>query len=256
MAFAALAFAIALGQTVPSSTAAINLSQPATVAQLDGGKLKGEPVQLAWSDDGTMLFLQVAERDRQGMLTKPRFYIVSTSNGMLKSIDAPPDWAADYWRWKSNKSAPASGKFAIDIKEDFRQVSATANPMGGAYAKGGTPDGSAGTTVSEATNAVLQSQKEHVFSLTLKGETVGEFVNAQFLPGYTFGWSAPPTVLIAYANSSGHLALMDEQGIKKEVAVSRNVILPAWSTNNKRIAYIQKTGKNKYDLFVVEVTGR
>ncbi len=256
MTVAALVVAIALGQTAPSSTAALDLSQPVTVAQLDGGKLKGEPVQLAWSDDGTILFLQVAERDRQGMLTKPRYYIVSTSNGTLKSIDAPPDWAADYWRWKANKSAPASAKFAIDIKEDFRQVSATANPMGGAYALGGSPDAGAGTTVDEATNAALQSQKEHVFSLTLKGENIGEFVNSQFLPGYTFGWSAPPVVLIAYANSAGHLAIMDEQGKRKEVAATHNVILPAWTTNNQRIAFMQKNGKNKYDLSLVEVMQR
>ncbi len=104
--------------------------------------------------------------------------------------------------------------------------------------------------------AAIQSQKEHVFSLTLKGESVGEFVNSQFLPGYTFGWSAPPTALIAYGNTAGHLAVMDEKGAKRESAATHNVILPAWSTDDKKIAFIQKTGKNKYDLSVVEVTGR
>ena len=35
----------------------------------------------------------------------------------------------------------------------------------------------------------LTSQSQHVITLKLKGEIVGEYVDTQFLPGYTFGWS-------------------------------------------------------------------
>ena len=46
---------------------ALQLAAPASVGQIDTGKLKGEPTELAWSPDGTSLFLQTSERDSLGM---------------------------------------------------------------------------------------------------------------------------------------------------------------------------------------------
>ena len=52
---------------------------------------------------------------------------------------------------------------------------------------------------------------------------------------------------------AGHLALMDRQGQKQQIDGTKNVILPAWSNDGSKIAFLQKAGKNKYDLFVVTV---
>ena len=233
----------------------VQLSAPARISTIDTDKLKGEPTQLAWSPDGTKLLLQLSERDKLGMLKNPRHFVLSVADGKLDPVDAPPAWSAEYWEWKRNKFAPGSTSFGIDIKDDVKTVTATASPMGGAMAKGsisGDPGGG-GTGVDEAASHANQSQKLRVVSLTLKGENVGEFVGVQFLPGYTFGWS-PRDRMIAYSHASGRLGVMDEQGNKQQVDGTRNVILPAWSPDGSKIVFLQKAGKNKYELCVVNVT--
>jgi hypothetical protein len=235
---------------------AVQVSAPALISSIDTGKLKGEPTQLAWSPDGTKLFLQTSERDTKGMVTNPRFFIMSVTEGKPEAVDAPPGWATEYWTWKSNKYAPGSKTFGVDVKEDQRKAVATSSPMGGALAKGsvsGDPGGG-GTSAEEAASRANQTQTLHVFVLTLNGETVGEFVNQQFLPGYTFGWSPQPLGLVAYANQSGKLALLDPQGKKQQVDGTRDVILPAWSPDGSKIVFLQRAGKKKFDLYVVTVT--
>jgi Tol biopolymer transport system component len=54
-------------------------------------------------------------------------------------------------------------------------------------------------------------------------------------------------------NQTGHLSIMDEQGQKQEVAGTKDVILPAWSADGAKIAFLQKNGKNKYDLVIMNV---
>ena len=60
-------------------------------------------------------------------------------------------------------------------------------PMGGDLAKGG--GAGSGTTADDIVDASLQSQMQHVITLKLKGETVGQYVDTQFVPGYTFSWA-------------------------------------------------------------------
>ena len=105
---------------------------------IDTGKLKGEPTQLAWSPDGTKLFLQTSERDSAGMTKNHRFFVLSAADGKAEPVDAPPAWATEYWTWKSNQFAPGSKTFGIEIKQEEASVSATASPMGGDLARGGT----------------------------------------------------------------------------------------------------------------------
>jgi Tol biopolymer transport system component len=249
-----LILAVALGQVPNAKT--MRISTPAQVGTtIDAGKLKGEPTELAWSPDGAKLFLQTSERDSVGMTKNHRYYVLSTRDGKPEQVDAPPAWATEYWTWKSNQFAPGSTTFGIEIKQDFTTVTATSSPMGGDLAKGGTSGdpGGGSTSAGDVAARVAQSQKQQVVSLTLKGENVGQFTGTQFLAGYTFGWS-PRNHLIAYSHISGRLAIMDEQGNKQQVEGTRKVILPAWSPDAERIAFLQKSGKNNYDLFVVNVT--
>jgi hypothetical protein len=236
---------------------AMQVSAPALISTIDTGKLKGEPTQLAWSPDGTQLFLQTSERDATGMIKNPRFFVMSAADGKPEPVDAPPAWVTDYWTWKSNKYAPGSKTVGVDVKEDQRQAVATASPMGGALAKGspsGDPGGG-GTSAEDVASRAAQMQKLHVFTLTLNGENVGEFINQQFLPGYTFGWSPQSLNMVAYRNQSGKLALMSlEGGRKQQVDSTKDVILPAWSIDGSKIAFLQRAGKNKFDLYVVTVT--
>ena len=240
-------------QAVSAKTAQV--SAPAPVATIDSGKLKGEPTQLGWSPDGTKLFLQTSGRDSKGMVTNPHFFVMSAAEGKPEPVDAPPGWATEYWAWKSKQFAPGSTTFGIEIKEDQRVATAVSSPMGGGLAKGGADTtGSAGTTADDVATHAQQAQKQRIITLTAKGETVGEFVGQQFLPGYTFAWSPAALGMMAYGNQGGRLALMDQQGQKQQIDGTKNVILPAWSSDGSKIAFLQKAGKNKYELVVVTVT--
>jgi hypothetical protein len=233
---------------------AVQISAPALVSTIDTGKLKGEPTQLAWSEDGTKLFLQTSDRDSKGMVTNHRCFVMSAADGKPEPVDAPPAWATDYWVWKSNKFAPGSTTFGIEVKQEDRKTTPTSSPMGGDLARGGAGDaGGGGTSAGEVASRAGQTQTQRVFSLTARGENVGEFVNQQFLPGYTFSWS-PRDRMIAYAHPSGRLAVMNEEGYKQQVDGTKNVILPAWSIDGKRIAFLQRAGKNKYELYIANVT--
>ena len=250
--FAALVALSFVPLVIAQDVSALQLAAPASVSQIDTGKLKGEPTELAWSPDGTSLFLQTSERDSLGMIKSPRYYMMSAADGKPEAVKVAPDWVSEYWGWKAHKSAPGVGSFEIDITEEQKMATATASPMGGALARGGAVDPNSGTTVDEAMMRAQQMQKQRVITLRLKNEIVGQFINQQFLPGYTFGW-APRGGMIAYGDEQGRLAIMDQQGNKREVAGTKAVLLPAWSPDATKIAYLQHVGKNKYELCILPV---
>jgi hypothetical protein len=244
-----LTIATAVPQAAAARAEAMTFGVPRQVGVLE--KIKGEPIQIAWSPDGTEIYLETGNRTRIGTFESQKHYLVNVSDGKPKSIDAPPQWATDYQAWKSNKWAPGIRTFAIDISEEKRTQRAVNIPMGGDLAKGGGSGG--GTSTDDVVDAAVTSQMQHVITLHLKGETVGEYVDMQFVPGYTFGW-APQSfgTAIAYGNMQGHLAVMDQQGGKKELPSTSHVLIPSWSDSGKQIAYLQKDGK-KFALFVVDV---
>jgi hypothetical protein len=238
--------------TTAAVALALQIATPARIATLE---LKGEPIRLAWSADGAQLAIQTGERDKAGMLNnKPRFYLVSAAGGKLTDASSFPDWADAYWTAKSNNHAPWSPATSIDLKQDQKTLSATSAPMGGDLAKGGTPDPGSGSTAGDVASHQYASQRVNTVTLTLMGETVGYFEGMQFIPGYTFGWSPKDLSAIAYVNSGGRLAVMDKDKNKQQVEGTKNVILPAWSTDGSKIAFLEKAGKNKYELYVAAVS--
>jgi Tol biopolymer transport system component len=227
---------------------AIMFGPPQRIVTLD--KIKGEPIQIAWSPDDAELYVEAGQRTGIGTFESPKHYVVTIATQQVKSVDAPPQWATDYQSWKGNKWAPGNHAFVIDITEENRTVRAVSAPMGGALAKGG--ESGASNSTDEAVGAAMASQVQHVITLKLKGETVGEYLNTQFMPGYTFGW-APQSLgpYIAYGGPDGRLAVLDPHGSKTIVPDAKNVVLPAWANGGKRIAFIEKHGK-KFDLYVTD----
>jgi hypothetical protein len=250
-----LMIAIMLALGVPPGlqldASSVTLSPPTVIVELDTGKLKGDLARLAWSPDAQQIYVQTVERDRAG--SRMRHYVLGLDNQPPRGVDSEPAWAGAYWFWKSGRAAPGLPTFMIDVEQRQKRLTATATPMGGDLARG-APEGASATGMSGGGQAAYQSQMTDTFILKLKGEVIGEFVNAPAVPGLTFGWGPSGTGLIAFANRDGLLVIMDSQGRKQEVASSKAVLLPAWTEDGKQLAYLEKTGKKKFVLKVVLVT--
>jgi hypothetical protein len=237
------------------------VSPPVTVAEIDGGKMKGDLTRMAWSADGKSIYFQTVERDTRGNVDV-RHYVLVLDQKEPKGLDLEPPWAAAFWAAKSAQSAPGVPSLKITIDQQQRRVAATASPVGGDMAKGGAGGGggggvgasTGGSSTGDAVGAAVQSQTATVVSLKLKGEVVGEFVNAPALPGTTFGWGPSGTGLIAFVNASGHLVFMDGDGRKLEVAGSKAVLLRGWSADGSRLIYLERSGRKKYTLKTLDIT--
>jgi hypothetical protein len=230
-------------------------ARPAAIAQIDAGKLKGVPSQLAWSDDNTQLFLQLAERDSDGKVRKTHAFVLTLADPALTPIDEAPDWATRYWSWKSYKTPPNAEGPEITVSQEMRPRVMSESAMGGSVGQsGGGIDnmGGTGTSIDAVAMRAQQQAKMPATVLRLKDEVVGQFVGTPPVPGITFGWAPAMPARLAYGNTAGHLAIIDGQGRKQEVAGTKNVSLPAWSNDGSKIAFVTMTGKNKYDVCVVD----
>jgi hypothetical protein len=109
----------------------LTLSAPAAIVELDMGKLKGDPVRLSWSTDGQQMYLQTAERDRNGGVKSTHHYLLALDGQAPQGVDEEPVWSTRYWAWKSGQSAPGMMSFRIDVDQQRQRRSATSAPMGG-----------------------------------------------------------------------------------------------------------------------------
>ena len=87
--------------------------------------------------------------------------------------------------------------------------------------------------------------------LLFKGHIIGEFVDEQIFPGYTFSWSPEPLQLLAFRSPTGRLSIMNREGQTETVGDAKDVWLPAWSESGDSIAYLERTGRKKFVLKVV-----
>jgi len=243
----------------PADASKATFGAPATVAPLDAGKLKGDLTRLAWSADGATFYLQSVELDTRGNVNV-KHYTFDPKAPQPKGTDQEPQWAAAFWLKKSSQAAPGMASLKIAIEQAQRRVSSTAAPTGGDMAKGGTgasggaSGGAGGSSVGDATGAAFGSQNANVTLLKLKGQVVGEFVNAPALPGTTFGWGPSGSGLIVFTTAEGRLVLMDAEGRKQEVPGVKAASFPAFSDDGATIVYLEKTGRKKFNIQTVTVT--
>src|SRR5687768_11352123 len=237
----------------PMRADALKVSEPVKIAELDMDKLKGQPSRLAWSADGTQLYVQTMEGTFGLPGQKLRHYTMAVADGSRKDVPVEPEWASAFWTMKSGQNAPDGPPLTIDWKKETRKEQTVSTPMGGALARGGT-GGDTGTGAGEAIAAADNRQRVMVNAMVLRGTTVGEFVNSVIVPGLTFGWGPKGTKVIAFADpKSGRVIVLDEKGEKREVPGTKDAILPAWSGDAKQIAWLQKDGKKKYVLQIARV---
>jgi hypothetical protein len=235
--------------------AQVTVTPAPPVMEFDLGSLKGARLrQMAWSPDEKELYLQTYDANKDASVKELFHYLLPVAGGAPKKIDTPPAWAADYWAWKSAQTAPDDPGWKIDVSTEKKITSATSMPMGGDLARGGTVDPAAGISAEAVTAHAAQATNVNVYTMRLKGETIGEWENHPIMPGLTFGWGPKGSGLMAFTDkSSGRLVLMDRSGKTTKVDGTKNASLPAFTADGGRIAYLESRGKNKYALIVASV---
>lgn len=236
---------------MPATASSVKISDPLPIVEIDTGKLKGQPVRLSWSPDERQLYIQLVERQRT--LTSVTHALVTLSDRSIKKVDSEPGWSVKYWAWKSAQAAPGAPSVRITVDSRQELVRSTAAPRGGDLARGDPGGGVAGTSTEDAVSAGNQTQMATKYTLRLKGEVLGEWVNEPVIPGLTFGWAPASVGLIAFRSLAERLVLMDLAGEKQEVAGAKDVLLPCWSDAGSKIAYLERGGRKKFSVMVTDV---
>jgi hypothetical protein len=257
-AFAVLTLLAGLATTAATqvllNVEAISFSEPAAIMEIDTDRMKGQPARLSWSPDGSQLYLQMLEGNFGQAGAKLRHFAIDSASGRRQDLQAEPDWASAYWTAKSAQSSPDGPAMKIELKSETRTATSVPAPMGGDLARGGTTI-NPGATAGDAVAAAYSRQTSLVHSMLFKGEIVGEFVNSVIVPGLTFGWGPLGSKMIVYTNKSGRIVVMAENGGKKEIESTKDALLPAWSPDGRRLAWLQKDGRKKFVLQVARVAG-
>jgi hypothetical protein len=216
-------------------------------------KSKGQRVrQLSWSPDLTQLCLQTYDANKDASVKALYYYLLPVNGGKPTRVETPPEWAAEYWAWKSGQSAPGDPTWKIEVSSEKKIANATSMPMGGDLARGGTVDpASTGIAVESVTAMAAGTTNVNVYTMRLGSVTVGEWINHPIMPGVTFGWGPTGSGLIAFAETgSGRLILMDRTGAKKQAEGTKNVMLPAFTPDLTRLAYLENRSRDVYTLVI------
>ena len=231
----------------PIDVSALKIGAPATITELDLGKLKGDLRQIAWKPDGSEIYVQTSEGDPAS--PKLRHYTVAVSGGATHGLDTPPDWATAFWTFKSDRSAPGMASWMIDVKQSTEKTQVgTGSGRPGSMASG--------SMAGAAQNASMagENQKDAIVRFVLGDQTVSEFKDERPIPGLMFSWGPQASGSIAYTTrESGQLMFLDQKGHKQTVAGVKDATLPAWSMDGTRLAWAQKTGRKKYNLVIATV---
>jgi hypothetical protein len=89
-------------------------------------------------------------------------------------------------------------------------------------------------------------------TLWLLGWRIGEWTNGDPFAGENFSWGPAGSGAILFIND-GMLTLMDQFKHRTAIARARGLTLPAWSSDGRRIAVLERTGRRTYRLMVMAV---
>lgn len=215
-------------------------------SEVDAADLKGRPARLAWSPDGAQLYLRTVEGSSAASL-KLHHYLVARG-GQPTAIDAEPAWAEPYWAWKSSKNFFGDTRASIQIERKSEMVANLNAPADGkaAYLGDGRTDRNLPSTMSAKAGTSKVTSR-----LMLMDQIVGEFVDEQIVPGYTFSWSPRPLRRIAYRSTQGRLSIMTLDGSVETVEGAHDVVLPAWSSDGASLAYIDLSNRKRIAVRIV-----
>lgn len=251
LALLVIASSLPLAAQLPSRAGALNFAPAATIAEVDTDRLKGQPARLAWSPDGAQLYLQMLDGNFGQAGGRLAHFIFDADSGKRRDLNAEPEWASAYWTTKSAQASPDNAALKIDLRSAPRTEKSISVPMGGDLARGGADTGASGSSAGDGIAAAYGRQSVMVHSMYLGDELVGEFVNSVIVPGLTFGWGPRGSQMFAYsAAKSGRIVIVDSQGETREIAGSKDALLPAWSPDARRLAWLQRDSRKKFVLQV------
>jgi len=236
---AAIVFAIAQAIGYPPfDVSTIAVSAPRQICELDLKMLKGDLRRLSWSPEAQSLYVQTLEA---GAIAHD--YIVSLEDHEIGVAFGEPEWAEAYWARKSSLSAPGIASLTMELTESNRRTRPT--PFAGGFANGGaqTPD---------PKNPVDAYEAE--VTLRLLGVEIGNWINGAPKAGDTFGWGPIGSGALVFVDRSGHLVFMDRDKHRHVVAGVKSAWMPGWSSDGRRVAFVQASGRKKYRLMSAEVT--
>jgi hypothetical protein len=256
------AFVVALiGQTAQPNLHALEarrlqVSQPVAVVELSSEKLRGFPVRLSWSPDGKQLYVRAVQRDIWAN-EKEWHYVVRIADGDVATVDREPEWSPAYWNWKSSYFCPGAPALRIETESRVERKTSTNSGAGGSMAQNsGDPYGPGfelGPQGAAILAGAMQAQMVTTTTLRLKGRVLSEFVNTPVILGLMYGWAPEGLEAIAYAGDKRALVVMDGTGSRHEVRGTKGVLLPAWSADGHRIAWLSQQGRKKFVLTVAQV---
>ena len=238
-------------QAAPSTlldVTALKVTPATVVTEVDTGRLKGEPRRVCWSPDGGMLYIQTGEGNPPQETL--RHYTVLSGGGPIVKVDVEPDWASAFWATKQDRVAPGIPSLMIEVDQREETQKLGMAPAG-ALDRTGSPESTAGTISPDAGTG---NQKAHVVRLSLLGQIVGSWSNERVIPGTRFSWGPAGSGTIVYVAEGGRLVLFDREKRTQAVKDVKDALLPAWSTDGGRIAYLAKTARKKYALSWVGIS--
>ncbi len=235
---------------VPLDVSSLKIGAPTVVVEVDTGKLKGDLRRLAWAPDGDSLYLQTAEGNPP--LEKLHHYTVAVKGGPVTAVEQEPEWAARYWQIKQDRIAPGLPSLVIDVKQGQETIKTGTGPSG-VLDRTIDPAGAPNPTPDNLAQGTMGNQKANVVRLQLLGEDIGVWRNERVIPGTKFGWGPAGSGSLVFVDEEGRLVFFDQQKHRKTVSGARDVLLPAWSADGARLAYLEKAGRKKYALMWVPV---
>jgi len=218
----------------PFDVASLSVSPPTPIARLERRTLHGEPSQMAWSPDGSALYIQ--SRDGVGSAAQLRHFELSLADQSLRPLEREPDWAAEYWRNKVTELAPGMPWLQIDVTVDSTRTRVA--PFAGGFASAGSATGS-----DTATSFTLQ-----YVTLSYLGVEIGRWMTDEPKSGVTFGWGPAGSGAIAFVDHQNRLVLIDKERRLRIVPRTGNVMLPAWSPDGNYVAFLQKQGRSTFTV--------
>src|SRR6478609_3761082 len=118
----------------PFDVASLAIAPPTPIVQLERKTLRGEPSQMAWSPDGSALYVQ--SRDGVGPAAQLRHFELRLADQVLRPLEREPDWAEEYWRNKVTELAPGMPWLQIDVSVDSTRTRVA--PFAGGFASAAT----------------------------------------------------------------------------------------------------------------------